>query len=61
NWLAGIKALPNGNILVSNWLGHGKAGEGIPVFEVSREKKIIFYYTDHVRTHSISNVYPVFE
>jgi len=61
NWLSGIKALPNGNILVSNWLGHGKAGDGIPVFEVSREKKIIFYYTDHVRTHSISNVYPVFK
>lgn len=56
NWLAGIEVLPNGNILVCNWLGHGSAGEGIPVFEVSKDKEIIFYYTDNVRTKSISNI-----
>lgn len=56
NWLAGIKALPNGNILVCNWLGHGKYGEGIPAFEVSKNKKIVFYYMDNVCTKSISNI-----
>jgi hypothetical protein len=61
NWLAGIQVLPNENILVCNWLGHGKAGDGIPVFEISKGKEIVFYYTDNVRTNSISNVYPVFE
>jgi hypothetical protein len=59
NWLAGIKILSNGNIVICNWLGHGKAGEGIPVFEVSKHKEIVFYFTDHVRTQSISNIYPV--
>jgi hypothetical protein len=61
NWLAGINVLPNGNIILCNWLGHGKAGDGIPVFEISKGKEIVFYYTDNVRTNSISNVYPVFE
>lgn len=56
NWLAGIDVLPNGNILVCNWLGHGKAGEGIPIFEITREKNIRFYYMDNVRTKSISNI-----
>jgi hypothetical protein len=61
NWLAGISVLPNGNILVCNWLGHGKAGDGIPVFEISKDKEIVFYYTDNVNTNSISNVFPIFE
>ena len=56
NWLAGIDVLPNGNILVCNWLGHGQSGKGIPVFEISKDKKIVMYYTDNVRTKSISNI-----
>lgn len=56
NWLAGIDVLPNGNVLVCNWLGHGKSGRGIPVFEISKDKKIVMYYTDNMRTKSISNI-----
>ncbi|MCG6189530.1 FAD-dependent oxidoreductase [Maribellus maritimus] len=56
NWLAGIDVLSNGNILVCNWLGHGQSGNGIPVFEISKDKKIAVYYTDNVRTKSISNI-----
>uniref|UniRef100_UPI0035691F84 FAD-dependent oxidoreductase n=1 Tax=Mariniphaga sediminis TaxID=1628158 RepID=UPI0035691F84 len=56
NWLAGIEVLPNGNILVCNWLGHGQSGNGIPVFEISKDKNILMYYTDNVRTKSISNI-----
>jgi hypothetical protein len=56
NWLTGILELPNGNFLVCNWLGHGKYGEGIPMFEITRDKKIVWCYTDNVSTRSISNV-----
>ncbi len=56
NWLTGMELLPNGNILVCNWLGHGKYGEGIPVFEVSKDKNIVFYFTDNLHTNSISNL-----
>lgn len=56
NWIAGIDILPNGNIIISNWLGHGKSGEGIPFFEITKEKEIVFYYLDNVRTKSVSNI-----
>ena len=59
NWLTGIEELPNGNILVCNWLGHGRYGEGIPIFEVTKDKKIAWYFTDNVNTGSISNVFVI--
>ena len=37
-WFAGIQALPNGNIVVCN------AGGKIPLFEVSRDKKIVWQW-----------------
>ncbi|MDR3093277.1 MAG: hypothetical protein LBU62_01365 [Bacteroidales bacterium] len=56
DWLAGIEIRPNGNILFTNWLGHGKFGTGIPLIEITRKKKVVFQYTDNVRTKAISNV-----
>ena len=56
NWITGIQELPNGNFLICNWLGHGKSGEGIPMFEITKEKKIVWYFTDNISTGSISNV-----
>jgi len=56
NWITGIQELPNGNILICNWLGHGKYGEGIPLFEVTKEKKVVWYFTDNFSTESISNI-----
>lgn len=55
-WISGIQELPDGNILVCNWLGHGKSGAGIPMFVITREKKIVWYFLDNVSTKSISNV-----
>ena len=54
NWFAGLQLLPNGNMLVCNWLGHGHEGEGIPLFELTRDKRITFYYLKN--EHLISNV-----
>lgn len=56
NWLTGVQELPNGNYLICNWLGHGKYGEGIPLFEVTTDKKIVWYFTDNNSTKSLSNV-----
>ena len=56
NWIAGIEELPNGNLLVCNWLGHGASGKGIPLFEITKEKKVVWYFTDNYSTGSISNV-----
>ena len=54
NWFAGLQILPNGNMLVCNWLGHGAKGTGIPLFELNKNKKITFYYLNN--EHLISNV-----
>jgi hypothetical protein len=59
NWLTGIQELPNGNYLICNWLGHGKYGEGIPMFEVTKDKKIVWYFTDNHSIKSLSNVTPI--
>jgi hypothetical protein len=59
NWLTGIQELPNGNYLICNWLGHGKYGEGIPMFEINRDKKIVWYFTDNQSTKSLTNVTPI--
>ena len=56
NWITGIQELPNGNFLICNWLGHGRSGEGIPIFEITKDKKIVWYFTDNVSTGSISNI-----
>lgn len=41
-WLLGIQLLKNGNLVLSNWMGHGHHDEGIPFFEVTREKEVVW-------------------
>jgi formylglycine-generating enzyme required for sulfatase activity len=48
--LSGISALPGGNILVCNWLGHDREGDGEPLFEISRDKQIAWMLPDASRT-----------
>ncbi len=43
-WLLGIQLLGNGNLVLSNWMGHGHADEGIHFFEVTREKKVVWAF-----------------
>jgi hypothetical protein len=54
-WLAGIRRLPNGNLLVCNWLGHGKEGTGYPLFEVTPDKKMVWKFTDAQQTKWIAS------
>lgn len=51
-----VWALPNGNTVVCNWLGHGQYGQGIPVSEVTPEKQIVWMFRDNQRTRSVSSV-----
>ena len=55
-WTAGLHRLSNGNTVVSNWLGHGQKGKGVPLFEVTREKEIVWKFTDNRATRSVSSV-----
>ena len=56
DWLAGVQRLPNGNTVICNWLGHGKFGQGVPIFEVTRDKKIVWMFTDSKTTKAVTGV-----
>ena len=38
--------LPNGDTVITNWLGHGHDGDDVPIFQVTREKKVVWRYLD---------------
>ena len=56
DWLSGLCRLPNGNTVITNWLGHGKLGQGVPLFEITRDKRIVWMFTDSRNTKAITGV-----
>ncbi len=52
-FIAGVWELKNGNILFTNWGGHGGSSGGA-ILEVSRDKKIVFSTGDAVRNRASS-------
>lgn len=60
NHLAGFEVLPNGEILICNWLGHHPYKEGVPLFKINREKEILWKYTNAEQTYSCTNVQVLF-
>lgn len=55
-FMTGFHKLPNGNVLASNWLGHGKFGTAPHLMEISQSKKIVWKYEDHKAFRTISSV-----
>ena len=41
-WLLGVQLLSNGNLVFTNWLGHGHTDEGMHCFEVNRDKQVVW-------------------
>ena len=41
-----IQEEPNGNITLSNWLGHRQHGKGKPFFTVDKNKKVVWSFND---------------
>lgn len=41
-WLLGIQLLSNGNLVLTNWMGHGHFDEGVHIFEVDRQKNVVW-------------------
>lgn len=56
-WLLGIQLRKNGNIVCTNWLGHGHNGEGVPVFEVAPDKKVVWQCDCRERLPNLGNFY----
>ncbi len=52
----GFQILPNGNILLTNWVGHGQFGKAPHIMEVTRDKKVVWTFNDHVNFKTIASV-----
>jgi len=56
DFCSGWDLLKNGNIVMTNWLGHGKYGKGVHLAEFSRNNKLIWTWQDHKLARQITNV-----
>lgn len=56
DWLSGFDLLPNGNVVVANWLGHGKHGTGVHLVEFNRDNGVVWTWADHEQAATITNV-----
>jgi hypothetical protein len=54
--MTGLQRLPNGNTVMSNWLGHGKLGTAPHLIEVTRDKQVVWTFADHQTMKTISSV-----
>jgi outer membrane protein assembly factor BamB len=55
-FMAGLHRLPNGNTVMSNWLGHGQFGKAPHLIEVTRDKRVVWTFADHQTMKTISSV-----
>jgi len=54
--MAGFQRLPNGNTVFCNYLGHGHVGKQPHFFELTRDKKVVWEFTDHVNFKTINQI-----
>jgi hypothetical protein len=55
-FMAGLHRLPNGNTVMSNWLGHGQFGKAPQLIEVTRDKRVVWTFADPKTMQTISTV-----
>ena len=53
---AGCQVLPNGNLVICNYLGHGHLGTQPQFVEITRDKKILWEFADHQHFKSINQI-----
>jgi len=56
DFCSGWVHLPNGNIVMTNWLGHGKQGTGPHLVEFTPENKLVWQWEDHDAARTVTNV-----
>ena len=55
-FMTGFHRLPNGNTVMSNWVGHGEFGKAPHLIEVTPDKKVVWTFQDHETMKTISSV-----
>jgi hypothetical protein len=54
--MAGLHRLPNGNTVMSNWLGHGKLDTAPQLIEVTPDKRVVWTFAGYPAMKTISSV-----
>lgn len=55
-FMTGMEVLPNGNLVFTNWLGHNQFGKAPHAFEITRDKHVVWTYSDTTITKTISGI-----
>ena len=55
-FMTGLQRLPNGNTVMSNWLGHDQFGKAPHVIEVTRDKRVVWTYDNHRDLRTVSSL-----
>lgn len=55
-FMTGMQILPNGNLVLTNWLGHNQFGKAPHAFEITRDKKVVWVYKDNSILKTMSSI-----
>ena len=56
DFFSGFELCPNGNVVVANWLGHGKQGTGPHLVEFNPANQLVWSWTDHQAARQVTNL-----
>ena len=56
HFMTGMEVLPSGNLVLTNWLGHNHFGQSAHAFEITRDKKIVWKFEDHLLLKTMSSI-----
>lgn len=55
-FMTGLHRLPNGNTVMSNWVGHGEFGKAPGIIEITPDKKVVWTFQDDKTMKTVSSV-----
>jgi hypothetical protein len=55
-FMTGMQCLSNGNLVLTNWLGHNQFGKAPHAFEITRGKKVVWVYNDFTILKTMSSI-----
>ena len=55
-FMTGMQCLPNGNLVLTNWLGHNQFGKAPHAFEITHDKKVVWIYKDNSILKTMSSI-----
>ena len=54
--MAGFQRLPNGNTIFCNYLGHGHLKQQPHLFEITRDKQVVWSFADHAQFKTVNQI-----